>query len=271
MQQVILLVGAKESQQAIQAAQLTTEILKNNVAIKQISSRTSTQDQQAIGKLFYQHRYHLLSDNDAKILKSQGAEYFAQSSLQLLFSPLSGQLAELMLSDPFLLSYRFLNNQQMLSSKQNIVDGYLVVAQENKSFVLLNIQLNQSPFLPQVQAAIRESIDQITQKWKEQQLDITLLKTGPVFYAEYAVNNAKQEISTIGLGSLVAIILLLIICFVSLRPILLTSLAVGFGILSAFTFVHWLYGSIHLLTLVFGASLIGVAVDYAFSLFCQQQ
>lgn len=45
----------------------------------------------------------------------------------------------------------------------------------------------------------------------------------------------------------------------------MTSLATGIFI--GFTTVHIVFGSIHILTMVFGASLVGVAVDYAFHYF----
>ncbi|NVK22242.1 MAG: hypothetical protein HWD86_06965 [Kangiellaceae bacterium] len=267
MQQFILLVGSDKLEQATKAAHLAITALENNPSVSNIISQTTNDQQQAIGQLFYQHRHHLLSTKDFNLLTQHGADYFAQTALQLLYSPMSGQLAELMLNDPFLLSYRFINAHHFTRENQTLNDGFVTFQDGKQSFVLLSVQLNQSPFLPQTQLTINNSLQAIEKLWDDHSLTITLLKTGPIFYAEHAVNSAKKEISTIGLGSLIGVLLLLIICFVSLRPLILTSIALGFGIVTAFAFVHWLYGSIHLLTLVFGASLIGVAVDYAFHYF----
>jgi predicted exporter len=49
---------------------------------------------------------------------------------------------------------------------------------------------------------------------------------------------------------------------------LLSSLALGSGLLAALVTSVLLFGKIHIITLVFGASLIGVADDYAIHFFC---
>jgi len=65
----------------------------------------------------------------------------------------------------------------------------------------------------------------------------------------------------------VAVICLLLLTFFSLRPLLLPFVSVAAGIAFAFAVTYWLYGSIHILTIVFGASLIGIIIDYALHYF----
>ena len=76
--------------------------------------------------------------------------------------------------------------------------------------------------------------------------------------------SAKKEISVIGLGSLVGLLLLVLLTFRSLRPLTLIVLTVVSGCIFALAITLAVFGFVHLFTLVFGASLIGVSVDYSF-------
>jgi predicted exporter len=55
--------------------------------------------------------------------------------------------------------------------------------------------------------------------------------------------------------------------FRSVRPILLGVMTVAIGLATAFTAVVLTYRELHLITLVFGASLIGEAIDYSIQYF----
>src|SRR5690606_32685258 len=93
--------------------------------------------------------------------------------------------------------------------------------------------------------------------------DAEVLFTGVVFFAHAGTESAKSEISLIGTGSVTGIVMLMIAAFRSLRPLYLALASIGCGCALAFTVTMWTFGSIHLTTLVFGAALVGVSVDYA--------
>ncbi|MDG2648608.1 MMPL family transporter, partial [Vibrio parahaemolyticus] len=74
----------------------------------------------------------------------------------------------------------------------------------------------------------------------------------------------KSEISTIGVFSLLGIIALFVLVFRSVMPLSLALLSITIGLLVALSVTTWIFGKVHLFSLVFGASLIGVSIDYAF-------
>ncbi|MFA0521431.1 MMPL family transporter, partial [Vibrio sp. 10N.222.55.E8] len=80
----------------------------------------------------------------------------------------------------------------------------------------------------------------------------------------YGTQSAKSEISTIGLGSLAGVILLVWLTFRSALPLTLSLLSISTGLLVALVSTVAIFGKIHLFSLVFGASLIGVSIDYSF-------
>ena len=98
----------------------------------------------------------------------------------------------------------------------------------------------------------------------EKQFGVKVQHTGVVFYANYGTESAKSEISTIGLGSLAGVILLVWLTFRSALPLALSLLSISTGLLVALASTVAIFGKVHLFSLVFGASLIGVSIDYSF-------
>lgn len=277
--QIIIALESNDQQQTIDAAKILNQRLLDSGSIAQINSQITSDQKQSIAQLYFNHRFHLLTKNDRKLLQSKGSEPLFDASLQLIYSPLSGRLINLLPEDPFLLSYRYLQNQSALhpathsnngngdQSDNNIqtqlIDDLLIYSHDNKYTAIISATLQQSPFDNQTQKAVT----QVIEKFKQDFPQLSLLQTGALFYAQSAATSAKSEISTIGLGSLLGVILLLIIAFRSSVPLLLTLTSLASGIFLAFTVTHLYFGSIHVLTLVFGSSLVGVAVDYAFHYF----
>jgi predicted exporter len=113
------------------------------------------------------------------------------------------------------------------------------------------------------QDAALTSIKKITTQLTEQYPAIEILQSGILFFAAAAAQSAKADINTITTGSMLGILLLILWVFRGPRALLLPVLSIASGLVFAFSLCHFWFGSIHVLTLVFGASLIGVVVDYA--------
>ena len=100
-------------------------------------------------------------------------------------------------------------------------------------------------------------------------LDAELLATGlPVFAADGAMR-AGAEISTFGTLSLATIVVLMIATFASVRPLVMGLIVTGTGVAAGFAATAAIFGQVHVLTLVFGSSLIGIAIDYALHYLCE--
>ncbi|PRH83368.1 hypothetical protein C6N40_03435 [Arenimonas caeni] len=97
------------------------------------------------------------------------------------------------------------------------------------------------------------------------------MQAGVPLHAEAAAVQANREVATIGLGSLAAVLLLVWLAFRSLRPIVLVALSLAVGVAAGVAATDLVFGSVHLLTLVFGASLVGVAEDYGIHYFASRQ
>ena len=95
-----------------------------------------------------------------------------------------------------------------------------------------------------------------------------MASSGLLFHAAAGADQAISEISTIGVGSLVGIVLLLGILFRRVSIIGIAFLPVAVGCLVAISLSLSIFNQLHVITLVFGASLVGVSIDYLLHFLC---
>lgn len=266
MRQLVILLESDRPEEGINAAKKLASQLTNSIHIEDIKTQVSAKRQQAIGEFLFKYRHSLLSQSDRLLLSQKNYDEFNAENLEIIFSPLAGGLTSLITSDPFLLSYRF---SQSLDSSSDFVlkEGFLSTQVNNKNYILIVASLATSPFSQKTQSDLTALLGDLSSQWQQQQAPVRMLTTGAVFYAAEAYRTAEHEISTIGLTSLLLVILLILVSFRSLTPLLLTSIALASGIGAGLSIILFIFEEIHLITLVFGASLIGVAVDYAFHYF----
>ncbi|MEG2390793.1 MAG: hypothetical protein RSB64_07840, partial [Pseudomonas sp.] len=93
------------------------------------------------------------------------------------------------------------------------------------------------------------------------QSDVQLLAASGLLYAASGQQQATREMTWVGGGATVGILLLLLLAFRRWR-VLLAFVPVLVGMLFGAVACVALFGHMHVMTLVLGSSLIGVAVDY---------
>ena len=96
----------------------------------------------------------------------------------------------------------------------------------------------------------------------------TVQASGLPIFAAHGAASARAEISLFGTVSVAAVLVLLLAIFRNLRPMLAVFLCLGAAVGAAFVVTHTVFGEVHLITLVFGVSLIGISVDYSFHYLC---
>jgi len=116
------------------------------------------------------------------------------------------------------------------------------------------------------QQTLSTQLDQVI-SGLEKSYDVTIDRSGIFFFASEAAKESKQDISLISTGSTIGVILLLLFVFRSVKALILPVMSITFGVGFAFVLTHLIYGNVHVLTIVFGASLIGIVVDYSLHYF----
>lgn len=100
--------------------------------------------------------------------------------------------------------------------------------------------------------------------------NVSIDRSGVFFFAIDAASKSKKDIGLITTGSGLGVILLLLLAFRSIRSFVLPVVSIALGVGIAFLTLHMVYGKVHVLTIVFGASLIGIVVDYSLHYFYHQ-
>jgi predicted exporter len=268
-QRLIVLVGADDWEHARAAADAYGAVLARQPALLQSGVQLSAQNQQDWLAPSQQMRLSLLTPAQQEALHRQPSKYWIDTALQQLYSPFSGPKLGAWQDDPFGLFAGWVQARAQ-ETPVRPRDGYLFVEGKGRPYIVLLMNLRQPAFSMATQQALLPLLEQAAAAAREAVPAVELVSAGVVLHAGAGSAQASREMSTIGIGSLLGVILLMWLTFRSLRPIALIVLSIGIGCLASFSLCWMIFGQVHLLTLVFGASLIGVAQDYGIYFLCSR-
>jgi predicted exporter len=259
----VWLAGAATSSQAIAEARQLKQQLEQSRLFSNVMLELSGQQYADQYRQLFRYRYQLL-DRQTQVMLEFDPSRLLRQNLEILNSPIAPMQAADLEHDPALIFSRYFNAQNPI--KLNLEQGVAVLADQQRFWAVLaadlqddRLQLDKLEILSGLADSARAQVKAAGGE---------LLVSGMPLFTAHGAESAKQEISTVGLGSSIGIIVLLWATFHSLRPLLLSGLAIGSGLLAALVITVLFFGKIHILTLVFGASLIGVADDYAQHFLC---
>lgn len=234
------------------------QTLNSSTLFDEIGPSLSEQDLQQRYRALAPYRYQLLTPADRQAALSQ-PDALIQRALARLYRP-SGASSQQWQADPLFLFERYLAS--LSRENAQLHNGIAILAHGDRYWGMSLASTRHDSFAIDQQKQLDAFRQQIQQDFPN------TLFTGIPFYAAAGAVGAEQEIRTVGLFSLVCIVLLFALVFASLRPLLLALVSIASGILWGLAASLWLFGELHLLALVFGASLIGVSVDYSIHYFC---
>lgn len=264
---VTVLVGGGDQAQAQRAADAFLQALGDIPA----RHRVAEADSQAWLSLYTPVRAGLLSPQARERLAQAPSEELADQALAALYQPVGGPRVGAWADDPFNLFGQWLAERGQ-SSRVRVQDGRLMLTDPDMPehhYALVLIELAGSGFEISAQRALQPRLEAARQAAQGQGAQVIL--AGVPLFAAAAAEQAEFEIHTIGLGSLVGIVVLTLLAFRSLRPRLLVALSMAVGLLVASSVSLLVFGALHLVTLVFGASLLGVAENYGSNYFSARQ
>ena len=269
--QVYIAIIANNESQAISAAKQLINSLNQQVQAPFIAIRSGADDHlQDLAQIYFEHRFGLLTAEQANAIKTGHWHDLLVAAQTQLYSAFGFANSQLLVNDPLLMfpaNLLALSPNSALRSQQGIL-----LADTNQGVAAIVMAKGRnSAFSPTAQQqqikALTSAFSHINQQYPE----ISIIKAGALFHAIAATESAKQEISRIGLISMLGIILLVWLAFRSFLPLFAALLTLTTGVVFAFVATLSFFGELHLLTLVFGTSLIGVAIDYSFHFFCEKQ
>lgn len=245
-----------------QVAQQWLSLLQQSGSLQAVKGPMDAAGQKAWGEFFWQHRNGLI-DPVTRARLQNGGEAQARWILSQLYSAFSGVSGKELQNDPLMLMRGSQLALAQNSQKLRLMDGWLVTRDEAGNYwYLLHGELAGSSFDMQQTHRLVTRLHDLEKQLKTRYPRAQLLSRGTVFYSDYASQQAKRDISTLGVATLLGVILLIVAVFRSLRPLLLCLISVATGALAGTVATLLLFGELHLMTLVMSMSIIGISADY---------
>ena len=261
--QLLFLVGHADREIAKQSAERFGKKLQTHALIAAVTARVDSRQFSTIASFYFPYRRQLLSDEQLAGIV-EGAPEIVRNARAAMYSPLGTGSSDSLAKDPFFLLSGSLRALQPASGSLQLDGAFLLAEQNGLHYVFVMARMTAPTLSIEEQQELALHLDEATMEALASEPGLDFLKSGFFFFAHAGTQSAKNEISVIGLGSLVGLLLLVLLTFRSLRPLTLIVLTVVSGCLFALAITLAVFGFVHLFTLVFGASLIGVSVDYSF-------
>jgi len=268
-QRMVFLIGGSSRSAVIKAADAAAAELAASELFSELTYKVDADLSAEIFNTYYPFRHGLMSSHDYRLFSEGDTAAIQKNAMSALYSPVSPLSSRMLAIDPLFLFSRFLSDGQQLVSGFELYQDVLMASYQQDYYVLISVELRQSPFNMELQAALKPLLARLSESGQVLSTDLKWIVAGVPLHAIAGTELAKNEISLIGGGSVLGIVLLIFWVFRSFKPIAVAILSIVVGIVAATVVCTWLFGSIHILSLVFGASLVGVSIDYSFHYFCE--
>ena len=208
---------------------------------------------------YQQHQSLLLSAQASDLLQQGQYQALVDAALQRLYSP-APLLSNALSQDPLLLTQQFMEQQ---SAGALTLQQHWFETRQGDAIVLYG-ETAADPFDRAPASTLLQALQQQLSALQSQWPQLQLARSGVLFHAVHAADNASFEMQFYGAISLLAILLLLVLCFRSTRPLLLASLVLLPAVIAGLAALLLAFEQPHVLALVFATTLIGIAIDYSF-------
>jgi predicted exporter len=254
---LMLLVWHQNEDTAVALAEQVSDSLRASGLFSQIR-RSMQADLPAVRQQLLDHRLALLGRATREALAAS-PEDFIQQRLQRLFSPFNSTSLVPVEEDWFGLADLAQRQLPQPGQIHPRLDGVLVAEHDGQRWAVIHAQTHGDAFDDELPLLVDDEVRAARRVVESQEGE--LLAAGGVLHAAYGQRQAREEASLIGSVSLLATLALLHLLFRTPR-VLLVALPVLVGALSGAAACVALFGQIHVLTLVLGASLVGVSIDF---------
>ena len=246
---------------ALAAAKVLAAALAGHPQVAWLRVGPGAFDGEAIHRLYFPRRFYLLDDPKDR-LSDRGLRAAAEALKQELGRPTGAIVKRVAPADPLLLYPGQLRRLEAAQAGGLALRDGQFLAEDRHALVLLATR--DSPFDAAAQAPLQAAI---ADAFAAVGAGLTLEQSGVARFALAAERSMKADIGRISTVSLVGLLVLFAAMFRSPRLIALSLVPLVAGFVAALASCLLLFGAVHGLTLAFGATLIGVCIDYSVHLF----
>ncbi|MFT2091847.1 hypothetical protein [Paraglaciecola sp. 2405UD69-4] len=187
--------------------------------------------------------------------------YIIDNYLRLLSSP-TNPLVSLTINEAPLLNLAdwFADKSSLNTWQQD--QGFLYIDYNGNKYYPLFLEFEAAAIQLDTVVSTITQLDTLVAKYRAPNMEI--LSSGLMFHSAAITAQASFETQLFGGLSIVGVLALTILSFRSIQPLICISLLLGSAMLAGMLALTIVFEEIHILSLVFAVSLIGVAVDYGY-------
>ncbi|OOG54857.1 MMPL family transporter [Polaromonas sp. C04] len=237
--------------------------------------------QQRDQAFLFEHRYQLSPAMKPAHFTVQGLRSAVGDTLDLLASPAGLLVKSILPRDPTgefpLLLEQFAGDAAGGASRPQSAGGVWASRDGRRALLLLQTRVSgsdtdgQEQAMAAVRAAFAAAQQEVARPASPSAASATLVMTGPGVFAVNVREVIKKEVTRLSAISIALIVTLLLLIYRSVRTLALGLLPVLSGAMAGVAAVSLGFGTVHGITLGFGTTLIGEAVDYSIYLFVQSE
>lgn len=260
----IVLIGLEggTAPQLAQSSRALAQRLRESPMFSHVANGEQLLDDHAQALLF-EYRYLLSPTVSPERFSAAQLHQALQQRLRELASPLGGVEKQYVAADPTA-EFRALLESWRDPNAPALRHG--VWFDRDGSRALLLVQTRASAYEMEAQADALAAIRAVAAQVRADD-SIRLVLAGPGLYAVASRDATRQETHRLSIAASLAVAAILWFAYRSIPVLLLGALPLLTGMLAAAAAVSVVFGGIHGLTLAFGATLLGIAIDYPIHVF----
>lgn len=258
-QQLLVLISGKE---AAQASRLLHSKIKDNSHVKVL--KYSEPRLSEIADFYLPYKHNFLSDEYQNQLKSsEGLTRLVNEQIIAVSNPFVG---ETIAKAPRLALAHYLQTSLNSMSAIELHQGFPVVEFNEHQYFMTRLATSFDGFSLALSEQLARELQGIF-KEIETEFKVEINYSGILFHTAESAVQAQNEISLFGLASILCVLLLILFTFKSFTPVILSVVVLSISVLYGLTALLIFFEELHLLTLVFAVTLIGIVIDYCFHRF----
>ena len=254
---LLMAIDGGSAAQRVDASRALAAALRADARFEQVNNGQS-EGFAGFGQWLFEHRYALSPAVTPDRFTAQGLREAIAESLSLLGTPAGGAIKPLLERDPSGETQRIAESLIPARAPRN-EQGVWVAREAPRALLMATIRSAGADLDGQAAAiaAVRAAFAPQAAK------GLTLQLSGAPVFSVDSRSRIESEVHKLAIAGSVVVVALLWLAFGSLRALLVAALPVASGVLGGIAAVSLAFGSVHGMTLGFGTTLIGEAVDYA--------
>ena len=205
------------------------------------------------------HRNSFLSSDYRDILKQENFAKITANAVSTVSSSMAPSILSLK-DDPFLLATNYISELKSANGKWNYRDGFLWQYVAPNHYILISVNVanhDTNKLITNI-----NSLTTLVKKYNENGTQVFL--SGVPMHTANMTQTSKMQLSVFSLIALMVAVLLNWLLFRKTATLLPVILSLFFGFISGSVALFLCFSEPHILTFVFGTTLIGLGIDYSF-------